>query len=296
MLALLLPYVELPDLHLFGLTIHPFGVFAAIGVYLGAVLTVRAGRTYGPGDTKTLSEVFTWALVGGLVGAHLLHVLGYHPELLRTQGPVVLLKIWDGVSSIGGVVGGAVGVSLYLRRRGLRFRPYSDAVALGLAPGWTVARLGCAVVHDHPGVHSTAWFAVAWPDGPRLDMGLIDCVVLAVITLLLYALARKPRHQGVLMGVLGVTYCVPRFFLDFFRAQDLSFVDGRILGLTPAQWITPALAAIALYLLVTARRFPLVSVAAPAPDAPKDAGGQLSAKAPTGQPEPKERRHAPEAR
>jgi hypothetical protein len=98
------------------------------------------------------------------------------------------------------------------------------------------------------------------------------------------------------MGVLGVTYCLPRFFLDFFRAQDLSFVDGRILGLTPAQWITPALAAIALYLLVTARRFPLVSVAAPAPDAPKDAGGQLSAKAPTGQPEPKERRHAPEAR
>jgi hypothetical protein len=43
MLALLLPYVELPDLHLFGLTVHPFGIFAALGVYTGAVLTVRAG-------------------------------------------------------------------------------------------------------------------------------------------------------------------------------------------------------------------------------------------------------------
>jgi phosphatidylglycerol:prolipoprotein diacylglycerol transferase len=296
MLALLLPYVELPDLHLFGLTIHPFGVFAALGVYLGAVLTVRAGRVYGPGDTKTLSEVFTWALVGGLLGAHLLHVLGYHPELLRTQGPVVLLKIWDGVSSMGGVVGGAVGVYLYLRRRGLRFRPYSDAVALGLAPGWTVARLGCAVVHDHPGVHSTAWFAVAWPDGPRLDMGLIDCVVLLVITVLLYVLARKPRHQGVLMGVLGVTYCVPRFFLDFLRARDLSFVDGRILGLTPAQWITPVLAGISVHLLLTARRYPRVTVAR-APDAGKGAGGQVTAPdSPPGQPERPEPRHAPEAR
>ena len=146
MLALLLPYVELPDLHLFGLTIHPFGIFAALGVYLGAVLTVRAGRVYGPGDTKSLSEVFTWALVGGLLGAHLLHVLGYHPELLRTQGPLVLLKFWDGVSSMGGVVGGTAGVFLYLRRRGLPVRPYADAVALGLAPGWTVARIGCAVV------------------------------------------------------------------------------------------------------------------------------------------------------
>jgi phosphatidylglycerol:prolipoprotein diacylglycerol transferase len=89
------------------------------------------------------------------------------------------------------------------------------------------------------------------------------------------------------MGVLGVTYSVPRFFLDFFRARDLSFVDGRFLGLTPAQWITPVLAGIALYLGVTARRFPLVTAALP-PGAP---GGQVSAADPT-----PERRHAPGAR
>ena len=105
MLALLLPYVELPDLHLFGLTIHPFGVFAAIGVYVGAVLTVRAGKLYGPGDTKSLSEVFTWALICGVLGAHLLHVFGYHREMLRTEGLLAVLKVWTGVSSMGGVLG-----------------------------------------------------------------------------------------------------------------------------------------------------------------------------------------------
>ncbi len=254
MLALLLPYVELPDLHLFGLTIHPFGIFAAIGVYAGAVLTVRAGRVYGPGDTKSLSEVFTWALLGGLLGAHLLHVLGYHPELLRTQGPLVLLKIWDGVSSMGGVLGGMAGIAAYFWRKGLRIRPYWDALALGTAPGWAIARIGCAVVHDHPGVRSNAWFAVAFPDGPRLDMGLVDLVVLTVITVVLYLLARRKRPEGVIMGVLAISYSVPRFFLDFLRAQDLPFVDGRILGLTPAQWITPVLAAAGVYLLLTARR------------------------------------------
>lgn len=254
MLALVLPYVELPDIHLFGLTVHPFGIFAAIGVYTGAVLTVRGGRVYGPGDTKSLSEVFTWALLGGLLGAHLLHVLGYHQELLRTQGPLVLLKFWDGVSSMGGVLGGMAGIAAYFWRRGLRIRPYWDALALGTAPGWTIARIGCAVVHDHPGVRSNAWFAVAFPDGPRLDMGLVDCVVLAVITLVLYLLARKRRPEGTIMAVLAISYSVPRFFLDFFRATDLSFVDGRILGLTPAQWITPVLAAAGVYLLVTAGR------------------------------------------
>jgi phosphatidylglycerol---prolipoprotein diacylglyceryl transferase len=281
MLALVLPYVELPDLHLLGLTIHPFGIFAAIGVYVGAVLTVRAGRVYGPGDTKSLSEVFTWALICGLLGAHLLHVLGYHPELLRTQGPVALLKIWDGVSSMGGVLGGMAGIAAYFWRKGLSIRPYWDALALGTAPGWTVARMGCAVVHDHPGVKSNAWFAVAFPDGPRLDMGLVDCVLLAVLTAVLYLLARKRRPEGTLMGVLAIGYSVPRFFLDFFRATDLPFVDGRVLGLTPAQWITPVLAAAGVYLLVTARRVPLASV---------------SATGPGRQEEPPDRRRAPSAR
>jgi phosphatidylglycerol:prolipoprotein diacylglycerol transferase len=129
--------------------------------------------------------------------------------------------------------------------------------------------MGCAVVHDHPGIRSDAWFAVAvgkaFPDGPRLDMGLIDWVLLIVISALLYLLARKPRPQGTLMGVLAIGYSVPRFFLDFLRARDLDFVDGRILGLTPAQWITPVLAAAGVYLLVRARRMPLASVAAALP-------------------------------
>src|SRR5262249_37017106 len=53
--------------------------------------------------------------------------------------------------------------------------------------------------------------------------------------------------------VLAIAYSVPRFFLDFFRARDLSFVDGRVLGLTPAQWITPLLAAAGVWLLLAAR-------------------------------------------
>ena len=281
-------------LHLFGLTIHPFGVFAALGVYLGAVLTVRGGRVYGPGTQVPLRGVHLGPAWEGCSGPISSTSLGYHPELLRTQGPLVLLKIFGRVSSMGGILGGGAGVFLYLHRHGHPIRPYMDAVALGLAPGWTVARIGCAVVHDHPGVRSDAWFAVAFPEGRRLDMGLVGLLLLAVITVLLYVLARKPRPQGVLMGVLAITYSVPRFFLDFYRAKDLAFVDGRVLGLTPAQWITPVLAGMGVYLLVTAGRVPLASVAR-APDAGGD-GAPLSAADPKGQVDPPDRRPARGAR
>ena len=50
------------------------------------------------------------------------------------------------------------------------------------------------------------------------------------------------------------------------RDSVRSFVDGRVLGLTPAQWITPVLAALGIYLLVSARReTPASPVARPAP-------------------------------
>ena len=130
-------------------------------------------------------------------------------------------------------------------------------------PAWAIARVGCAVVHDHPGVRSNAWFAVAWPDGPRLDMGLLDCVLLLAVTAVLYLLARRKWHPGFLMGVLALGYSVPRFFLDFLRAKDLPFVDGRLLGLTPAQWITPVLALVGLRLILRGVQVPVRSAPQP---------------------------------
>lgn len=56
------------------------------------------------------------------------------------------------------------------------------------------------------------------------------------------------------MGVLAVGYSVPRFFLDFLRARDLPFVDGRILGLTPAQYLVIVWTALGIWLLATASR------------------------------------------
>ncbi len=114
--------------------------------------------------------------------------------------------------------------------------------------------MGCAVVHDHPGIRSDAWYAVAFPGGSRLDMGLVDCVLLAVIAVVYSCWRGGSSRRASSWGYSPMSFSVPRFFLDFLRAKDLSFVDGRMLGLTPAQSITPVLAALGVYLLVPSRR------------------------------------------
>lgn len=226
----------------------------AVGLLVGASLAGRAARQYGPGDDKPINDVVMWALIGGLIGAHLMHVLAYHPELLREQGFLSLLRIWDGVSSMGGVLGALGGIFVFFRLRHLRVRPYLDALALGTAPGWAMARIGCFFAHDHPGVATQFPLAVNYPGGPRHDLGLYDFILLAVLSAILYLLVGRRPPSGTLMAVLAIGYSVPRFFLDFLRSTDFPPVDGRILGLTPAQYVTPLLFAVGVWLLIQSAR------------------------------------------
>ena len=246
----MIPHWTIPALPLpFGEKLDIFGVLSAAGVVLGAYLAARAARKIAPGDDGPLRDVAPTAILSGLVGAHLMHVLGYHPELLASQGPLVLLRVWDGLASMGGVLGALGGIIYWFRKHKVPLGPYLNALALGTAPGWSVARVGCFFVHDHPGIRTDFPLAVAYPGGARHDLGLYDVFVLAAIAALLWTLARKPRPEGMLMGLLAVTYSVSRFSLDFLRASDLSFVDKRYLGLTPAQYIVIGLGLVGVRLL-----------------------------------------------
>jgi phosphatidylglycerol:prolipoprotein diacylglycerol transferase len=252
LLPAFIPYFQIPPLRLGPLSIEPFGVLAAAGVYLASVLLSRRAREEGL-DSEPLASFATWALIGGLVGGHLVHLLLYHPEELRSGGILQVLKVWDGLSSTGGVLGGLATGALFFQRRRLSFARYGDVIALSVAPGWAVARLGCFAVHDHPGVRTSFPLAVAFPDGPRHDLGLYDALLLAAITLVLYGLRRRGALRGSLLAVLALVYGVGRFALDFLRASDLPYVDARYLGLTPAQYFCVALVLYGAGTLLTRR-------------------------------------------
>ncbi|MHB8873265.1 MAG: prolipoprotein diacylglyceryl transferase family protein, partial [Myxococcaceae bacterium] len=64
---------------------------------------------------------------------------------------------------------------------------------------------------------------------------------------------RKKRPDGTLMGILAMGYSASRFGLDFLRATDLSFVDARYAGLTPAQWVVLGLFGVGVWLVASAR-------------------------------------------
>lgn len=230
----MIPYVSPPTLSFGPFELSAFGVFTALGVGTGAWLATRHARRAGL-DPAPLADFALWGLVGGLVVGHLVHLFLYHPEELT--GPLAVLRIWDGLSSTGGLLGGLLAAAIFFRRRGLDFDAYADPLALSVVPGWAVARLGCFAVHDHPGVRSDFLLAVAFPGGGRHDLGLYDALLLGALTALLYTLARRGLLQRRLLAVAALVYGAGRFGLDFLRATDLPYVDARYFGLTPAQYV-----------------------------------------------------------
>jgi phosphatidylglycerol:prolipoprotein diacylglycerol transferase len=251
-----IPYFEQPSITLGPFTIYAFGFLSALGILVGSSVALRAARRYAGLDPEPLSRALPWAVACGFIGGHLVHVLGYHPELLHERGPLVLLELWDGQASMGGVLGGIIGLVLGFRRARQPLMPYLDSLALGVAPGWAIARIGCFMAHDHPGSLTHFPLAVAFPGGARHDLGLDDALVLGALALMLHLVARKRRTDGVLMGLLAIGYSIPRFFLDFLRARDVAFADGRIFGFTPAQYVVVALFFAGVVLLVRALSTP----------------------------------------
>lgn len=252
----MIPYFQLGPWSLFGIDLHPFFLLVMTGVILGVLLYDRVNRRGGAILPKVALHFPEVCLAGGFIGAHFFHVLVYHPELMRDD-PWVLIKIWGGLSSIGGFAGGCVAGLAYLKWKKQPVLIYADRALVGLTLGWIFGRLGCTVAHDHPGRLTDFFLGVTYPGGTRHDLGFYEFLLTLVIMTVLYFLGRKPRHNGTYLGTILVLYSPFRFFMDFLRIDEGEFVDPRYFGLTPAQYGVIFLLAAGIYLLVTAPRRPL---------------------------------------
>jgi phosphatidylglycerol:prolipoprotein diacylglycerol transferase len=229
------------------LPIHMFGVLVAIGVILGDRIVVREGGKRGI-EAKDVKFLNARIVIWGFIVAHWVSVIFYFPERIR-QSPWILVNFWAGLSSFGGFLGALLAFAYYTRKEKIPALPYADAVALGLVVGWIFGRTGCFTAHDHPGLHTSFFLAVQYPDGPRHDLGFYELLCTIVMAVILFRYARTPRVPGRVIGLFATMYAPVRFGLDFLRARDVERPDERYFNLTPAQWACIATLGLGVWLL-----------------------------------------------
>lgn len=228
----MIPWFEFKTFEVFGVTFYTFGVLLALSIIGGLyLLDWRAKRT--GLDPKAAEHLLYWVVFGGLYLGHVFSVFVYTPGKVWDD-PLVLLRFWDGLSSIGGITAGMIIGILYLRRKKLPAVPYFDAFIFCFVPAWTLARLGCTLVHDHPGIQTDFFLAIQYPEaegGPRHDLGFYEFLLSLGISIWYFIGRNRPHFAGYHAIAAALIYLPIRFLWDFLRAADEVYA-----GLTPAQW------------------------------------------------------------
>lgn len=231
-----------------------YGIILMLGAVAGAWLATKSARLRGH-DEETVWDLLTYLLIGGIIGARLWHVLTPSPSLLvldPATGELVnpyfaggtiqildILSVWKGGLGIpGAVIGGAIVLYFYSKRRGLSFAEWADIAAPSLPLGQAIGRWGNFFNQELYGAPTNLPWAIRIDPAHRVPgyeqfeyyhpLFFYESILNLANMFFLLWLSRRFADRlktGDIFLTYLVTYPLIRFFLDFLRL-DASLVDG----------------------------------------------------------------------
>jgi len=213
-------------------------------------------------DKKYLESIFTWTLIGTILGARLGHVIFYQPELFKRDFWAVFLPIqtnpefkftgFSGLASHGAAIA-LIFTTLYYSYKIIRKNPFwvYDRLGIVVALGGAFVRIGNFFNSEIIGKPTPegSVFAILFPQQsseygvsvPRYPSQLFESVgyvLLFVILWYLYRKTDKKYQQGWLFGLFFTLLWAIRFFVEFLKEpQGEEFIQfaglntGQILSI-----------------------------------------------------------------
>ncbi len=247
----------------FGLPIRWYALAYLAGFILGWRYALRLARTgLAKPTAEDMDEFLTWAVLGTILGGRIGYVLFYQPAHFAAN-PAEIVKIWTGGMSFhGGMLGVAVAMLLFARRREFGFFAIADIVATVAPIGLFFGRIANFVNQELYGRITDVPWGIVFPiagEEPRHPSQLYEAFLEgAVLFMLLSALARRPEirgRPGSLCGIFLMGYGLARFGVEYVRQPDAQFIDGSVvLGLTMGQVLSLPMFLLGVGIFVFARR------------------------------------------
>ncbi len=263
-------FPELIDL--FGLKISTYGVLVAIGLIVAYFVSLKLAQREGIPSDK-VEALFIFAVLFGLIGSRIAFVIE-HPEDIKS--PLDLIALWKGgVSFLGGLAGGILGVLFAVKKYSLPLWKVADVAAPSLALAHSIGRLGCTAAgccYGRPvpnaeevavGIHfmkEFPFFYIVFPQGAVAPQGIplyptqiMEAVGNFVIFLVLLFLFKRKKFDGEVFALYMLLYGAERFALEFYRGVTPP-IPG--LGLTWNQMVTLLMMVVAVALFIVLRKTP----------------------------------------
>jgi phosphatidylglycerol---prolipoprotein diacylglyceryl transferase len=224
-----------PEVEVLGVSIKTFGVVFAIGFLVCGALIARRLRELGKPVDWAYEIVFS-ALLGGVIGSRAYFVIQNYSQVKHDL--VGSIFSGSGLVWYGGVLGGAIGVVVWMRWRGALELVMFDMCATALTLGYAIGRIGCQVSGDGDyGIRSKLPWAMGYPHGtvptpPGVTVQptpIYETVSMGLLALWLWHI-RDSVRPGVVFALYLLLGGAERFLVEFIRRNKEVFA-----GLTAPQ-------------------------------------------------------------
>ncbi len=214
------------------LTLHTYGLLAAVGLFTGVLLASRRAGAEGV-DQDLTADLGFYLVLAAIIGSRLLYVIVEYPTYIAE--PLRIFKMWEGGLVFFGGVAAAVPVGWwFVKKHKLAFWQMADIFAPYLALAHSIGRLGCFAAGCCYGKATTSWFGVVFtnpqslaPLGvPLYPTQLFDSANEFIIFLILIAVRPHKKFNGQLMLMWLMLYSAGRFVVEMFRGDE----RGQFLG------------------------------------------------------------------
>ncbi len=258
-----------------------YGLLLVGGAFLAAYVASLEARRRGQNPDHVWDGLI-WALVGGIVGARIWHILTPPPSMVA-QGittafylshPLDAIAVWRGGLGIpGGVAGGVAALWLFTRQNRLDFRQWLDIAAPGVPLAQAVGRWGNYVNRELYGRPTDLPWAIPIEPAYRLPgfenfetfhpTFLYESIWNLGACLALLWIARRYADRlksGEVFLLYLIIYPVGRFLVEFIRLDSAEI--GSLNANQNVMLIVALASAAALWL--NRRRKPRAAADAPA--------------------------------
>lgn len=220
------PNIDPVAISIMGFPIHWYGIAYAIGIMLTSVTAQKLCRIHRntPINEKHIDGLFTYAVLGIILGGRLGYVLFYNPSYYFAN-PSEIIEIWNGGMSFhGGFLGVLVACLMYKAKWKISFIYLTDRLAPGACLGLMLGRIANFINGELWGRPTDVPWAMVFPTAdivPRHPSQLYEAFFEGLILyIILYSIAKRTNRQGVVSGAFLVGYGIFRFFIEYTREPD----------------------------------------------------------------------------
>ncbi|MGD8190149.1 prolipoprotein diacylglyceryl transferase [Brevibacillus ginsengisoli] len=238
--------------------VHWYGIIMGTAFFVGTYLASYHAKRAGINPDHILNMV-VWIIPSAIVCARLYYCL-FEWQQYQSH-PLDIFAVWKGGLAIhGGLIGGFLAGTLYVRKHNLPFLLIGDILMPSVILGQAIGRWGNFMNQEAHGAPVSAEFMSHFPAFIRNQM-LIDGVYyqptffyesiwdLGVFVILLALLYRFKRYDGQVLASYLILYSIGRFFIEGMRTDSLMFG-----GLRVAQLVSLGLALLGVVLMIVVSR------------------------------------------